>query len=70
MCIQRPAEMMHLEDISTLKENTVADICIIKIKEKDFIFSDKYCGKLNADRLIIPLLTLKDGKVLYRNIEF
>ncbi len=70
MCIQRPAKMMHLEDISTLKENTVADICIIKIKEKDFIFSDKYGGTLKADRLIIPLLTLKDGRVVYRNIEF
>lgn len=70
MCIERPAKMMHLEDISTLKENTAADICIIKIKEKDFTFNDKYGGTLNADRLIIPLLTLKDGKVLYRNIEF
>lgn len=70
MCIQRPAKMMHLEDISTLKENTAADICIIKIKEKDFTFNDKYGGTLNADRLIIPLLTLKDGKVVYRNIEF
>ena len=70
MCIERPAKMMHLEDISTLKENTAADICIIKIKEKDFTFNDKYGGTLNADRLIIPLLTLKGGKVVYRNIEF
>lgn len=71
ICIKNPAEQMNLSGkIDTLKENTTADICIMEIKEKDITFNDKYGGRLNGSRLIVPKMTIKDGKVVYRNIEF
>lgn len=71
ICIKNPAERMHLSGkIDTLKENTTADICIMEIKEKDITFNDKYGGRLNGSILIVPKMTIKDGKVVYRNIEF
>lgn len=71
ICIQRPAEFMNMhKDIATLKTDTTADIAIFKIKEKEFDFYDKHGGSLKANKLLVPLLTIKNGKVMYRNIEF
>lgn len=71
MCIQKPAETMHLSgQIDTLKEKTIADICIMEPKEKEICFHDKYGGTLKGERVLIPRLTIKDGKIVYRNIEF
>ena len=71
MCIQKPAETMHLSgQIDTLKEKTIADICIMEKKEKEICFYDKYGGTLKGERMLIPRLTIKNGKIVYRNIEF
>jgi len=71
ICIKTPAERMKMSgEIDTLKENTIADLCIMKIKEKDITFKDKHGGNLTGDKLIIPKMTVKDGKVVYRDIEF
>ncbi|WP_290770910.1 amidohydrolase family protein [Anaerofustis sp.] len=71
MCVQLPAKTMNMsDDISSFKENTTADICILKIKEKDILFKDKHGGSLKGNKLIFPQMTIKEGKVMYRNIEF
>lgn len=71
MVISAPAKSMNMTtQLSTLDPNTKADIAIFKIKEKNITFKDNHGGSLNGDKLIIPQMTIKNGKVVYRNIEF
>ena len=53
-----------------MKKKTIADICIMEKKEKEICFHDKYDGTLKRERMLIPRLTIKNGKIVYRNIEF
>ena len=71
LCIKNPAKAMHMSgEIDTLKPDTTADICILKVKEKETVFEDRHGGKLAGNRLIVPQMTIKSGKVMYRSIEF
>jgi len=71
LCTQAPAKVMRMEGrLDTLEAGTVADICIMKLSEKKLEFVDKYNGAITGDTLIIPQMTIKAGKIVYRNIEF
>ncbi|MFZ7119534.1 MAG: amidohydrolase family protein [Eubacteriaceae bacterium] len=71
LCTNAPAKVMDLEKhIGTLKEDSIADVCIMKLCEKDIEFFDMHGGNLKGEQLLVPQMTIKSGKVVYRNIEF
>lgn len=71
LCTDAPAKVMRMGgEFGTLDAGTVADVCIMKLIEKDVEFRDMYGGNLKGDKLLVPQLTIKSGKVVYRNIEF
>ena len=58
------------KELCSLDGGTVADICIVKNKEVEKTFFDKYGDSFVGKQLLVPQMTIKDGKVVYRNIEF
>lgn len=68
---ENPAKIMGMEGkIGTLKPGAMADVAIVKIAEKDFMFQDSYGNSISAKQMILPQMTLKAGRTCYRNIEF
>ncbi|MBR3227484.1 MAG: amidohydrolase family protein [Erysipelotrichaceae bacterium] len=71
MVTSNVAELMHMEGcIGTLRPGAKADIAIMKLSDEPRIFYDAHGGSIEGDKLLIPLITLVDGKVMYRNIEY
>jgi dihydroorotase len=70
-CTEAPARVMGLEGkIGTLKPGARADIAILKIREKPIKFEDNYGNRLEGSRLLVPQVTIKNGRVAYKRIEF
>ena len=66
-----PAETMKMNGITdTVKEGSSADLFLFKIKEKRTVMKDNHGGEIEAEKMIVPVMTVKDGSVLYRNIEY
>lgn len=70
-CTETPARLMGLEGvIGTLKPGALADVAVMKVEEREFTFIDSYGNSLPASRILIPQMTLKEGKTRYRQIDF
>ena len=70
-CTQTPAKLMGMENtIGTLAPGAQADVAILKIVEKPVHFDDMVGNSYEADRLFVPQMTIKAGRVMYRRIEF
>jgi dihydroorotase len=70
-CTETAARVMGLEGkIGTLRPGANADITILKIREKPMSFQDN-CGNMVEGReLLVPQATIKNGRVVYKRIEF
>jgi predicted amidohydrolase len=70
-CTATPARLVGLEGkIGTLAPGAVADVAIFRLGQKKVTFVDQQGQKETGDRLLIPQLTLRDGRVAYRQIDF
>jgi dihydroorotase len=70
-CSETAARVMGLEGkIGELTPGARADIAILKIREKPLTFQDKYGNTIEGNQLLIPQATIKNGRVLYKRIEF
>ena len=68
---QTPAKLMRLEHkIGTLEPGAMADVAIFKMVEKPVTFHDKFGGSVQGNQLLSPQMTIKEGRIAYRNIEF
>jgi predicted amidohydrolase len=66
-----PAKLMGMENkIGTLEKGAYADISICKIIDKKVVFSDSKGIKNEGKQLIVPVLTIADGKVVYCQTDF
>ena len=66
-----PARIMGLSDqIGTLEAGAKADVFITKLVENPMDITDKFGRTVHMDTAFIPLLTLKDGQLAYRSIQF
>lgn len=59
-----------LNKAGTLEVGTVADIAIMDIVDTNIEFADNYGGKMKGNKMFIPLLTMREGRVAYRQIFF
>lgn len=68
---EKPAEIMDMAgQIGTLKPGALADVAIMKIRKHDFTFTDSQGNTMPAHEMILPQMTIKAGRTVYKNIEF
>ena len=66
-----PAHIMGLSNqIGTLEPGAKADIFITKLVENPMDITDKFGRTVHLNMTFVPLLTLKEGQLAYRNIQF
>lgn len=67
----KPAAFFHKErEFGSLSPETAADVTVWKIKNTVVSFSDSDGTSITGKRLVIPVLTVKDGAICYRATEF
>ena len=67
----RPAEALGIrEKAGALREGMPADIAVLDIADADRTLADNYGNTIPGNKLFIPLLTVIDGRVAYRQIFF
>lgn len=70
-CTSRPAEIIGMKnEIGCLSYGANADVAVIKIIHKEVEFGDREGIILKGNKIIRSMLTLKDGEIVYRDIEF
>ncbi len=70
-CTSAPARIMGMEgEIGCLSPGSCADIAILKIIEKEELFEDWEGGRMIGKQLLRNMLTVRDGEIVYRDIEF
>jgi dihydroorotase len=66
-----PAKLMGMEGkIGTLEKGSYADITICKILDKKIVFSDSKDSTIEGNKLIVPILTVADGRIVYCQTDF
>ena len=66
-----PARLMGMEGkIGTLRPGALADVAILKIREKPFTFADPFGTEIPATQLLLPQMTIKAGRTAYMGIDF
>lgn len=70
-CTSAPARIMGMEgEIGCLSLGSCADIAILKIIEKEEVFEDWEGGRIIGKQLLRNMLTVREGEIVYRDIEF
>jgi dihydroorotase len=68
---ETPAELMGMEgQIGTLKPGSYADVSIFKLAERRVVHHDTHQTPYIGDCLLIPQMTIIDGKLAFGQIDF
>lgn len=68
---EKPAKWISMEDqIGCLSAGSFADVAIFDLKDKDFTYRDRGGAFYTGHQLLKPVATIKDGQVVYRDLEF
>lgn len=66
-----PAKALGIEKkYGSICVGAPADVAIFDIQDTKDIFMDNYGNSINGNKLFVPLMTIKDGRVAYRQIFF
>ena len=66
-----PAKALGIADkAGIIKEGYPADIAILDIRDTDMQLTDNYGNTVDGNKLFVPLLTMKSGRVAFRQIFF
>ncbi|MDO4260588.1 MAG: amidohydrolase family protein [Eubacteriales bacterium] len=65
-----PAKQIGLSTNGFLVHGAPADIAIFREEECNIHFRDRYGNEMDGNRLLRPMMTIKDGVVLYRQCDF
>jgi predicted amidohydrolase len=67
----KPAKLLGMEkEIGSLGKGSCGDVTVIKLLDREENFEDWEGGKLKGTQLLKTMLTIRDGEVVYRDIEF
>jgi predicted amidohydrolase len=70
-CTETPARLMGMAgQIGTLQPGALADICIMKIQNRPVDLVDMYGNTIKGDKVLIPQMTIKAGRVKYCHMDF
>lgn len=66
-----PARALGIDDrAGSLRPGMPADVTILDIADTDMTFQDFFGGSIAGNKLFVPLLTMVEGRVAYRQIFF
>lgn len=65
-----PAKAINRENLASLRSETVADVVILKLKDKKVQYTDVAGHVVNGDKVFVPQMTIKSGKVMYCQSDF
>ncbi len=66
-----PAKALGILDrAGTLEEGRPADVCIMDVQNYDALLNDWWGGSCRAEKAYVPLMTIKDGVIVYRQTFF
>ncbi len=67
-----PVKILGLDTakFGTLQPGAYADIALFKLKESKVVITDKAGDTVALPRILVPQLTLRNGRIVYRNMEF
>lgn len=66
----RPAQIFGFEGMGTLREGTVADVAVFRLIDKPMKFMDTNGDYYDGNKALIPQMTVKDGVIRYRQVDF
>jgi dihydroorotase len=69
-CTQIPARLMKLNNSGALTPGSVADIAIFRFQGSEIQFKDQSGNIVSGKGLLVPQMTIKAGRIAYRNITF
>ena len=70
-CTSVPARLLGLSGkIGTLAPGALADVAVFRQVEKPITIIDKFGDRITGQKWLIPQLTILDGKIAYRQIDF
>lgn len=68
---ENPAKLMGFSgELGSMQPGYLADAAVFKVKEGDFTFIDADSQKLMGKQMLIPMATVKSGRLIYKNMEF
>ena len=68
---ETPARLIGLAgQCGTLSAGAEADITICTLQPAAPMYLDNFAEEMQGDRMLLPLMTMKDGKILYRRADF
>jgi dihydroorotase len=66
-----PAKLLDmLHEIGTLNVGTRADVTVMDIVDSEQIFFDRFGNSQKGSRVFVPLMTLREGKIAFRQMYF
>lgn len=70
-CTYNPAKIHHLGDgLGTLDVGAHGNVTIFKVINKEFHMKNRLNEDFIGQKLIVPQVTIINGKIIYRNVEF
>lgn len=66
----RPAQIFKFDGMGTLSNGSNADIAVFKLIDKPMHFMDTNGDFIKGSKALIPQMTIKNGTILYRQVDF
>lgn len=67
---RKPAELINRKELASLRPGSAADICVLKIIDKQVPYSDSNGHTFTGNQVIVPQCTIKGGKMMYCQADF
>ncbi len=66
-----PAHLMGMQrTLGTLSPGALADVAVLKAREKPLTFHDQFGNSVHGDKLLVPQMTVKAGRTAHMQIDF
>ena len=70
-CTAAPARLVGMQGrLGTLAPGASADVAIFKLKASDIVLRDHFGDSLVCEQILVPQMTIRGGKIVYRCLEF
>lgn len=65
-----PARQLKIHPDGFLKAGETADIAIFQQVQRQVCFKDRYGNEFHGDKMLRPMMTIKNGVIMYRQFDF
>jgi predicted amidohydrolase len=70
-CTSTPARLLRMKGrLGTLAPGALADVAVFRLTRKKMVMKDLVGDSITGDQVLIPQMTVLDGSIAYRQIDF